>query len=166
MTDLTPPAHRLVALLLAVPALVVGAWLAWTDTRPVRAESTPSDSSFLIEALREDAIERSFAYFRSGHDPNEPVPFRDDRLTGGTDVMVTPLLIAVALDRADTVRMLMSSGARLDARGNRYAVCLARRLGHTGIADLLLQDGGADAAAAACPRAEQDEEAPLRAYVD
>lgn len=153
------------ALLMAAPALVTASWLAWTELVRGQETSPTADLSF-IEALREDRFERAYRYIHSGQDPNAPVLFQDDLLTGGDELPLTPLIIAVALDRGDSVKMLMSSGAVLDAPGNGLAVCLARRLGYAGMAESMVRDGGTAAVQARCPQAPHAEAAPLRAYVD
>jgi hypothetical protein len=145
----------------ALVALDGGWWMG----QPASRSENASEASF-VEALWAGDLEGAFAYIRAGHDPNMPVAFRQQELTGGRDIMVAPLLIAVANNRDDSVAMLMSVGARLDAPGNRFAVCLANRLGHEDIARLIIRDGGPTASNGTCPAIAASPEAPLRAYVE
>jgi hypothetical protein len=80
--------------------------------------------------------------------------------------MVTPLLIAVATRVDNTVRMLMTAGVRIDAPGNRFALCLANQLGDTTIAGVIMHDGGPAAKTVNCPAAPSSPEARLLAFVD
>jgi hypothetical protein len=151
------------ALALAVPATLGALWLSWWFvTDPPRG---PVPGASLGDAVREDDIRRTFSLIRAGADPNAPILFNDE-WTGGDDVRVTPLLIAVAYDRVDTVRTLLNNGAVLDAPGNRYAVCLATRLKREELVPLLVRLGGADPSHVVCPRAEPPMNGPLKAYVD
>lgn len=164
---MTRPADptRIAAILLAAPALLLAAFLAWSEVWSPDALPVVFTTSF-TEALRDDTMEIAFEHIRHGRDPNAPAAYRDERLTGGEELMLTPLIIAVGRGQGDTVSMLLSSGARLDIPGSRYAVCLARRLGHTRIAGVLLENGGPGAAEEVCPSAPHDDDAPLRAYVE
>lgn len=166
MTHSTHSSRRLAALLMVAPVILAACGITWWQIDLTLTASDPYAGWSFVDALREDYFEVAFEYIRSGQDPNAPVAFQDDRLTGGEELMLTPILIAVAHGRADTVAMLMSSGVDLDAPGNRFAVCLARRLGHDDIAEAIVRNGGAEAAEATCPEMEVPEEAPLRAYVE
>jgi hypothetical protein len=69
------------------------------------------------------------------------IRFRDDVRTDGQDVLVSPLMIALAGSDDNTVMMLLSFGASVEYAPNRRAVCLAREMGMDNIADLLLSTG-------------------------
>lgn len=163
------PRPSLPVLLLAAPAILAAVALVVAEGRWWMGEADSTSRSrpegTLAEALREGDLERAFAFIDAGQDPNVPVALRDDELTGGEEIMVTPLLIAVAYNRDDSVAMLMSVGARLDAPGNRFAVCLANRLGHEEIAEAIVRDGALDASKVVCPE-RTSAEAPLAAYVE
>ena len=158
------------AMLVLAPTIIVAASLALFEGRALMGPSTMRDSDLseasFAEALRQGDMELAFATIRAGRNPNSPVAFRDQVLTGGRDIMIAPLLIAVAYNRDDSVAMLMGYGARLDAPGNRFAVCLARQLGYEAIASLVTRDGGPEAARATCPDRKAAREAPLLAYVE
>lgn len=160
------PSEYLAAVILLVPALAAAGYLTWAEMLNDPSSQQPSAEMSFVDALREDRFLRAFAYIREGQDPNAPVPFTDPQLTGGQPVAATPLLIAVALDRADSVKMLMSSGATLTAPGSRYATCLAVRLGYGRLVDVMVRQGGPDAAGAACPDQPHPETAPLIAYAN
>lgn len=159
---------NLPALLVAVPAIIVAVALAALEgSRLTRqSSSTALVEGSLGEALRGGELEQAFAFIRAGQDPNRPVVFRDQETTGDREILIAPLLIAVAYNRDDSVSMLMSAGARLDAPGNRFAVCLANRLGHEDIAELIIRDGRLAASDVTCPEATPSPEAPLLVYVE
>ena len=157
-------------MLVAAPAVILAAvlvlceGLAWVGPSTPRA-SDVSEASF-VEALRQGDMEQAFAFIRAGHDPNIPVVFRDQALTGGRDIRIAPLLIAVAYNRDDSVAMLMGYGARLNAPGNRFAACLATRMEHEEIAAAITRDGGPAAQRPTCPAPSPPSDAPLLAYVE
>jgi hypothetical protein len=166
MQQSLPRAH-LVRWLVAMPAIVgaciVGV-LEWTLLRSTFDRHGEAPVGSFGEALRDGDLDNAFLFIRSGQDPNAPVEFRDPILTGDREVMVSPMLIAVASNRDDTVMMLMSFGARLDAAGNRFAGCLANHLGHERIARLIATYGGAAAPDNVCPDAATDPAPPLIAF--
>jgi hypothetical protein len=167
MTPLTPTRLRpWTAVAMASPAIVAASWLTWVEITRDPPHAKPDTGSTLSSAIQDDDIVRAFAHIRSGEDPNAPVAYRHERLTGGREIMVTPLVAAIAHSRDDSVKMLMSSGARLDVPGSRFAVCLAKRLGHDRIVATLVRYGGAAATEAPCPEQVPSAEAPLEAYVD
>ena len=146
--------QTLAAILLLLPALAGAVAIADADfssraRQAAAAEPAPGDS--LAWALREDAIETAYVFLRAGQDPNAPIPYQDEQLTGGHEIRVTPLMIAIANHRQNSVLMLLSHGARLDARGNAGALCLANALGDAQIVNVLTAGKGADAASACSP---------------
>jgi hypothetical protein len=131
------------------------------------ADAGPFDVGSFAAALRSGDYEQAFEYLRdSGSDPNRPIPFRDTELTGNREILVTPLLIAVATRVDNTVRMLMTAGVRIDAPGNRFALCLANQLGDTTIAGVITHDGGPAAKTVTCPAAPPSPQARLLAFVE
>ena len=151
---------------MALPAVVSAVWLTAFELTLDPPETTPPAVTTFARAVADDRIEIAFAHIRAGQDPNAAVPFRDETFTGGRELMVRPLLIAVAHGNTDSVSMLMSNGARLDAPGNRFAVCLATRLQHTELAEKIIEDAGPEDAPTTCPDAPKSEDAPLSAYVE
>ena len=55
-------------------------------------------------------------------------------LTGGTSILVSPLLWAAGTGNDDAVRMLLGMGHDMSSGTDRYAACLARAAGKTQIA--------------------------------
>jgi hypothetical protein len=158
-----------VPFLVTAPAVLVACLLLVLEANRLieqRVRPVPDASSF-AQALRSGEYERAFEYLRdSGSDANNPIPFRDAELTGDREIMVTPLLIAVATRVDNTVRMLMTAGIRIDAPGNRFALCLANQLGDTTIAGVITHDGGPAAKTVTCPAVPPSPEARLLAFVD
>lgn len=151
MADLPTPVGgsraRLVACLLGAPAVCVALGLAVIEgsdvLRPPSALARPAASATLADAIRRREVEGAYAIIRSGQDPNASLTFRDAVLTGGREVRVLPLLLAVAVRDDNTVSMLLSVGARLDPPMRARAICLARRVGAADIAALLREPGPA-----------------------
>ena len=158
---------RLVRWLVALPAIAGALTVIVLESAVLRStwdgSSQPPVGS-LAHALRRGDLDSALFFIRSGQDPNNPIEFRDQILTGDRAVMVSPMLIAVASNNDDAVMMLMSFGARLDAPGNRFAGCLADRLGHQGIARILATYGGPAGSQDACPDTVPDSSAPLNAF--
>lgn len=165
-----PSRRELVApLLVAAPAVLVACLLVALEVNRVMEERVrpAMDINSFARALRSGDYERAFEYLRdTGSDANNPIPFRDAELTGSREIMVTPLLIAVATRVDNTVRMLMGAGIRIDAPGNRFALCLANQIGDTTIASVIMHDGGPAAKTVTCPAAPPSPEARLLAFVD
>ena len=154
---------RVAAVALLAPAIAAACWLLWAHLGGAVRVDPYAELTFL-QALERNRPERAFELIRAGQDPNAPLAFRHDQLSGGRTVALTPLLIAVALDAEETAAMLISSGAILDRDGNRLALCLARQLGHAKIEALLVRDAGPAATATPCPPVNATD-AVLRPYV-
>ena len=101
----------------------------------------PPRAGSLADAIRNDGPEQVYAEIRAGADPNAPITFSHPDLTNDQDVLVQPIVLAVARNNDNAVRTLMSVGARMDLPGNRNAVCLARRLGYDDLAAVIIRDG-------------------------
>jgi hypothetical protein len=155
--------QRLAAMLIALPAIVAALGVGILEGRAI-VRDEPSQALSFTDAVRADALAEALQYVRSGQDPNKAVSYRDDQVTGDRTVLVTPLLIAVAHNRENMVMLLMSFGARLDAPGNAYAVCLANRLGNERLGQMILRDAGLDASPADCPEPDPAASAPLLAF--
>ena len=152
------------ALFLVIPALVTAVLIASYEL-PVLRRDTRTEPQQLSwsEAVRTGNLEAAYRFVEAGEDPNREVEFSDDDLTGGQRLRVAPLLIAIARRDENMVMMLMSVGARLDAPGNRYAVCLAERLGAGGLATLLRRDT-VPPPNGVCPDTPANSGAPLRGF--
>ncbi|HEY6510207.1 MAG TPA: hypothetical protein VIY56_19425 [Vicinamibacterales bacterium] len=134
---------RLVSWLIAAPAIAGAIGLAVIEAGGfMRPPARVGTVGSFAQALQEGGPDRAYAFVRAGHDPNEPIAFRDAALTGGLDITVSPLLLAVASNNENVVLMLLGFGVRTEAPGNRRAACLARRLGHDGLADTITRYGG------------------------
>jgi hypothetical protein len=154
---------HLLALMLTAPAVVGGLWIASTE---VRDSTAPSPASFesIADAIRHGEVEDVYAFVSAGTDPNAPIRFSDAELTAGRPLMISPLMLAVASNKENTVMMLLSFGARMDLPQNEFAGCLARRLGYDDFAAMIVRDGS-PAREVTCPEAPPDAPAPLLAYV-
>jgi hypothetical protein len=134
---------RLVSWLIAAPAVAGALGLAVIESTGImRPPARVGTVGSFADALREGGTERAYGFVRDGHDPNAPIAFRDARLTGGVDVKVSPMLLAVASNNENVVLMLLGYGVRMELPDNRRAACLARRLGHDGLADTITRYGG------------------------
>jgi hypothetical protein len=166
---MSPTSQRrqvLATLALVAPAVVLGALLLWFEIVRDPTQRDPIADMPFVDTLKFDRFERAYQYIQAGTDPNVPIPYRDELLTGGDEITVAPLLIAIANDRLDTVKMLMSTGLRLERPDNRYALCLAQRGGHTAIAKLLAVELGDAAATAPCPERSESGNAILRPFAE
>ena len=114
----------------ALTAIEAGRFMRPTSPRGLAPAGSFADAIF-------GGVEPAYAFIRAGRDPNIPIAFRDHDLTGDRQVMVPPLVLAVATQDRDTVMMLLSFGVRMDLPGNRAASCLATRLGYTEIAAII-----------------------------
>lgn len=113
----------------------------------LRDDAVPTS---LADAIVAHDAQAAYAFVRAGQDPNTPIAFSDHVLTGDRQVMVSPLLLAVATNSDNTVRMLLSFGVRMELPGNRVAACLANRPGHEEIARIIVHDTG-PASKVECP---------------
>jgi hypothetical protein len=167
MTHPPPVVRRdLVPMLIAAPAIIVAALMIVLEANRIAEQwfRSVADTGTFAEAIRTGDYERAFEFIRAGQDPNTPILFRDADFTANREIMIAPLLIAVATRVDNTVRMLMSAGVKVDAPANRYALCLADRLGDKTIAEVIAHDGGPAAKTMTCPDAPLSKEAPLLAF--
>ncbi len=134
---------RLVSWLIAAPAVVAAIGLAVIEGAGImRPPARLATVGSFADAIREGSPARAYGFVRAGHDPNAPIAFRDQALTGGRDVLVSPILLAVASNNENVVLMLLGFGVRMELPANRHAACLARRLGRDGLADTITRVGG------------------------
>lgn len=144
MDAITSARARLVSWLIAAPALAAAVGLAVIEVGGImRPPARVGTVGTFVDALRDGSPERAYAFVRAGHDPNEPIAFRDSALTGGLEVNVSPMLLAVASNNENVVLMLLGYGVRMELPANRRAACLATRLGRDDLADTIARYGGA-----------------------
>jgi hypothetical protein len=130
----------------------------------LRPASAVTPSMSFAAAIAEGAVEEAYALFQRGQDPSALVSYRHPDITGEREVRVTPLMLAIATGRDNSVSMLQSVGVRLDAPGNGGALCLATQLEHEDIIEILMRYGVPTPAA--CPAAPPATTPPLLAFVD
>ena len=126
---------------MAAPAIVAALALVAIEGWRLRAPESPLFATpfaySLAEAIERDDVARAFAYIRAGQDPNTPIPVRHPVLTDNRQVLLAPILWAVAADARQSVRMLIGYGARFDAPTARAAICIARTFDLPLMSDLL-----------------------------
>ena len=162
IADSRSPA-QLIALLLAAPSMVGALWIAATALGTMSPVPAPGFAS-LADAIQHGEVEDAYASMSAGADPNATIPFSDPNLTAGHTVMISPLMLAVAANKENTVMMLLSFGARMDVPQNELAPCLAKRLGYPKLAAMIVRDGR-PVRDVACPDPPVDAPAPLLAFV-
>ena len=138
--------RRLLALLVAAPAItsLLGpvALEGWRLRRPDSQLFVTPIAYSLADAIERDDVQRAYEFVREGQDPNELIAVRHPVLTGGRQVLVPPLLWAVAVNSRQAVLMLLGFGARMDRAMDRRVACLADALGHDETARLIRLYGG------------------------
>ncbi len=157
------PRISLIAWLVAAPAVASALLIATVEIQQGRQRATTDQLPLRPFALAicDHSVEDAYQFIRAGADPNAPIPFRHQTLTGDREVMVSPLMVAAACHEENSTIMLLGFGARMDAPTNRYALCLARQMKYEDIARLLVKDGRANPDAP-CPPAAPGP--PLLAY--
>jgi hypothetical protein len=159
MVDMPASRTRIMAWLIAMPALVCAVGLPLYESSD--AAQPPAMSTTFVQALGDRSVEQAYVFIRQGQDPNTLIRFRDDFRTGGQEVLVSPLMLAVAGSDDNTASMLLSFGASMDYAPNRHVVCLAREMGMESFVDVQLStESEVD-----CPP-PSGAEYPLLAYVD
>jgi len=160
---------RVVALCIAAPAIAAAVLLPMVEgyrgLRPAAPLFGDPPAQTIVEAIQRgnQGVEEAYRFIAAGQDPNRPILVNDPSLTGGRDVMVSPLMLAVATRNRNVVQMLMSFGARLDVPQNSGAICLARSLHNDAIVSIL--DSG-DGAGAECSPQSRPADAPPLAPAD
>ncbi|MBM3818013.1 MAG: hypothetical protein FJW14_03185 [Acidimicrobiia bacterium] len=150
--------QRLLAWVMALPAIVAAAALITLEAWRSRAPESPLFSTpfaySLAEAVERDDVSRAYEFIRAGQDPNTPIEVRHAVLTGGRPLALLPLLWAVANDSGQSVRMLLGYGARFDPATQRAAMCLAATLMRERMLELLRHFGAGDPAPP-CPAVDE-----------
>ena len=131
---------RSIAWCIALPALLGAVWVCADDVARVVVPRPATTSETLAFAIRNEGPEATYAFIRNGVDPNTPVAFRDSDMTNDRDVLVAPIVLAVARGNDNAVMTMLSFGANMELQRNRKAVCLARQLGN-GMEQMIIRDG-------------------------
>lgn len=157
---------KLMAALIATPAVVAAVWLGGIEGYRVvqpesslfRREDSPRSLAQAITACCR--VEDAYAFISAGQDPNEPLTIDDSEYTGGGSITVSPLMLAVAAGNGNAVVMLLSFGAQPDLPQNRLARCLAQELGQTEMSTIIATYVGEDAQTT-CPERSSNDPRPL-----
>jgi hypothetical protein len=132
-----------VAALAALPIVLGAAGLAVLEAHraldPRSELFSPPPAGSLAAALDGGDLLQAHALLR--REPGALLYVSDPRLTGGASILVSPLLWAAATGNDDAVRMLLGMGQNLSRGADRFAACLARHIGKTHTAELLLAYG-------------------------
>ena len=137
--------HRLLASMMAGPALLAALGVCAVEGRRMLQPQAALFAAPFVFSLA-DAIERNdpdqaYAFIRAGQDPNKPIAVRHPVLSGGRSVVVSPIVWAVALQRRETLLMLLGFGAQVGRAADGRAVCLADALGNADIVRVLVLNG-------------------------
>jgi hypothetical protein len=164
--DLSPsPSERRLALALAVPALAVVAALtaieAWRLMSPRAADGVRVHVS-MADAIAAGDLLGAYEFVRLGQDPGAPILVRDPVLTGGRDLVVSPVVWAAAHGQGSIVLMLLGAGATLDDERLGSTRCLAARAGFAGVVEALRR--ASRVTPGPCPAAS--DEPPLHALAE
>lgn len=143
------------------PAVLGAIVLALLETGVVFPARNPitsvPDVETFADTIVRHGVEQAYAHIRAGRNPNEPVPFRDPRLTGGQELRLTPLAIALAARNENTALMLLSYGTDLTLPEQAGIACLADWVDLPGVAKVIRATQGRDAT---CPP-KPDRDTPL-----
>jgi hypothetical protein len=97
----------------------------------------PADTVTLPEAIATRNNAEALRLIGQGADSNVRGRVRDGLLVNGRDVTVLPVEAAVGAQRADSLRMLLANGARVDEQELRVLRCYERAHPDSGIRDIL-----------------------------
>jgi hypothetical protein len=114
---------------------IMSAW--WTLASIGGGGLWPPDRVNLAEAIATRNNAEALRLIEHGADPNRPERVRDGLLTNGYDVEVRPVEAAVAAQRADSLRMLLSNGASVDEVELKVLRCLEAQRHDSGVRELL-----------------------------
>jgi hypothetical protein len=114
---------KMVLLAGGVPALISG--IVGAAIYAYLAASPPRVPQTVAEAVATRARIRLVELVRHGADPNQRVDMRLARVAGKHPIRVTPLMLAIARDDADFVRLLIAMGVNRNHDDRRDAFCLA-----------------------------------------
>ena len=138
MTGTRSDSRTMVGALAAFPIAVAVAVLVGLETR--RGLDPQSDllapATSLVEALDRGNLVQARALLE--REPGVLLWVSHPALTGGTSTLVSPLLWAAGTGNDDALRLLLGMGYDMSRGADRYAACLARAVGKTTAAELLL----------------------------
>ena len=161
--------RHLLVVLMGAPTIIAALGLTagepWRFQQPDAALSIASSATSLADAIARDDVQQVYEFIRAGQDPNGLVTVRHPTLSGGRSARVSPLLWAVATGANRSLSMLLGFGAHVETVTLRQAHCLAKQLGHTGVARQLELRQGAPFREP-CPTSPADGEAPLHALAE
>ena len=124
--------------LIAAPCIVLTLTSVWWSVGVAAGGGLwPADDVTLAEAVATRNNAEALRLIRQGADPNRPGRVRDGLLTNGYAIDVLPVEAAVAAQRADTVRMLLTNGAIVDEREFRVLRCLEQSRHDSGVREIL-----------------------------
>jgi hypothetical protein len=134
-----PILTRFCCALVAVPCAALALVSAWWFAGAVVGGGGlwPPDQVTLIEAVATRNNAEALRLLSKGADPNQPGRVRQGLVTGGYDVTMKPVEAAVAAQRADTLRMLLASGALVDDTQLLVLRCLERARRDSGVREIL-----------------------------
>jgi hypothetical protein len=125
-----------------LPCVVLAALSTWWFVAGIAWHGLwPPDDVTLAEAIATRNNAEALRLIALGNDPNNPSRVRDGLLTNGYDVVVTPVEAAVGAARADSLRMLLAVGARIDERERLVLRCYERTRRDSSVREIL--DAGA-----------------------
>lgn len=131
-------ARRWPEAVVAAPALSIAVMLMGLDSgygvTPDATHRQHRAASLASAIAGGESVETVYGFVRAGDDPDQLVHVAIDGLTGGGDVEVSPLVLAVATRDQNVVQMLLGFGVRPDRPQNRLAWCLALALQEPAIA--------------------------------
>jgi len=117
--------------------MLAGTSLWWALGAAVGRDLWPTDDVNLSEAVATRNNAEALRLIVHGADPNAPARVREGLLTNGYEVALTPVEAAVAAQRADSLRMLLANGARVDPHELLVLRCLERARSDSGVRELL-----------------------------
>lgn len=137
------PAYWLIA-----PSLLGALLLALVETGIVFPAVNPIGTDVrtqtFADSIARHGVEQAYAYVRAGQNPNQPVALNDSRLTGNRELLLPPLIIALAARNENTAMMLLSFGADPALPQQAGAACLADWVDLPGVARLIRAVPGGD----------------------
>jgi hypothetical protein len=133
---------RLAGTAVMLPCVMLAAVSTWWFAAGLAGRGLwPPDDVTLAEAVATRNNAEALRLIALGSDPNSPSRVRNGLLTNGYDVVVTPVEAAVGAARADSLRMLLAVGARIDERERLVLRCYERTRPDSSVREIL--DAGA-----------------------
>jgi hypothetical protein len=128
-------------MMVAVPAVLTAGVVSATEGHRLLRPGAPlfaaPSRDTLADAIAVDDILGGYAFIRAGQNPDGLIPVRDEMWTGGSWMLVSPMIWAVANNADDSVLMLLTAGAQLSNQQDRRAACMAEALGRARVAQRL-----------------------------